>query len=290
MYRISILLAVSLTGLAFPTPCEKMGTGTGLVSNFAAFFEGRPEPVPIFSQTLSFQPLVFGGEGQETGQSDPKPKGEAASHYLVVFGSQSDPPVARRSHTFACLVKARGGPEDRKILETVTISWLPKSLNVAVARVLPEEGVNLDLLPTLKWARDQDTQVSAWGPYRVKKELYDRARSQKARLESGAVSYKAIDLKAPITPPVKPLLKAPLKAPLKSVLQREDHVNCIHAVSDIAGSDLATGTAYGVAASAMVVRHLQPWMINPEQTHPWVIDAIGLKEQPIRFQKEKKGS
>jgi hypothetical protein len=251
MYRISILLAVSLTGLAFPTP---------------------------------------GGEGQETGQSDPKPKGEAASHYLVVFGSQSDPPVARRSHTFACLVKARGGPEDRKILETVTISWLPKSLNVAVARVLPEEGVNLDLLPTLKWARDQDTQVSAWGPYRVKKELYDRARSQKARLESGAVSYKAIDLKAPITPPVKPLLKAPLKAPLKSVLQREDHVNCIHAVSDIAGSDLATGTAYGVAASAMVVRHLQPWMINPEQTHPWVIDAIGLKEQPIRFQKEKKGS
>jgi hypothetical protein len=68
---------------------------------------------------------------------------------------------------------------------------------------------------------------------------------------------------------VKPLLKAPLKAPLKSVLQREEHVNCIHSVSDIAGSDLATGTANGVADSAMVVRHLQPWMNNPEQTHPW---------------------
>ncbi|GEM_PF-6339526 len=35
--------------------CEKMGTGTGLVSKFARFFEGWPEPVPIFSHALSYR-------------------------------------------------------------------------------------------------------------------------------------------------------------------------------------------------------------------------------------------
>jgi hypothetical protein len=45
-----------------------------------------------------------------------------------------------------------------------------------------------------------------------------------------------------------------------------------------------------VAASAMVVRALQPWMINPQETHSWVVDALGLKEQGIRFQNEKKGN
>jgi len=232
---------------------------------------------------LSFQSLE---RGQKPGsQSDPKGQGAAENYYLVVFAAQTDPPVARRSHTFACFVKAGGRLEERKILESLTISWLPKSLNVAVVRALPEEGVNLALLPTLKWARGLDAQVSAWGPFSIKTDLYDRAATQKSRLESGAVSYKAVDLKAPIQPPVKPALKAPLKTALKGVLQREEHVNCIHAVSDISGNDLATGTAHGVAASGMVVRHLQAWMINPEETHPWLIEALGLKEHPIRFQK-----
>src|SRR5262245_12203884 len=246
MNWMSIVLAISLVGLSFQSPERSQ----------------KPDSPP-----------------------DAKGQGSAENYYLVVFAAQSEPPVARRSHTFACFVKAGGRPEERKILESLAISWLPKSLNVAVVRALPEEGVNLALLPTLKWARGLDAQVSAWGPFSIKKELYDRAATQKSHLESGAVSYKAVDLKAPIQPPAKPALKAPLKTALKGVLQREEHLNCIHAVSDIAGSDLATGTAHGVAASGLVVRHLQAWMINPEETHPWLIEALGLKEQPIRFQK-----
>jgi len=209
---------------------------------------------------------VFGGEKREPDSAKPKVKDEAANYYMLVFASQGDPPTARMSHTFACFVKAGGGPNDHTILETITISWLPKSLNVVVRRVLPEEGVNLELLPTLKWARDLDTQVSAWGPYRIKKELYDRAAKQKARLESGAVRFKAIDLKVP--------------------LNRQEHSNCIHAVSDITGEELATGTAHGNAASGMVVRHLRPWMINSEETHKWVSDGLGLKKHTIRVVKE----
>ena len=108
--------------------------------------------------------------------------------------------------------------------------------------------------------------MSAWGPYSIKKDLYDRALKQKARLESGAVLYRAIDLKA--------------------LLNREENCNCIHAVSDIAGDEvLATGTAHGEAASALVVRHLQPWINSPGETHPWVSDGVGLKNQPVHFQK-----
>jgi hypothetical protein len=218
--------------------------------------------------TQSSQAMVFGGEQRETAPGNAKVKGNADNYYLLVFASQSEPPMPRLSHTFACFVKAGGGPDDHKILETITISWLPKSLNVVVGRLLPEEGINLELLPTLKWARGLDTKVSAWGPYRIKKELVDRAEKQKARLESGVVRFKAIDLKAP--------------------LKRQEHSNCIHAVSDIAGDELlATGTAYGEAASGMVVRHLQPWTINPGETHDWVSDGLGLKKHPIRFVKEK---
>jgi hypothetical protein len=32
-----------------------------------------------------------------------------------------------------------------------------------------------------------------WGPYRIRKDLYDRAAAQRAYLESGAVRYKAAD-------------------------------------------------------------------------------------------------
>jgi hypothetical protein len=197
---------------------------------------------------------------------NPKVQGQADKCYLLVFASQGDPPIARLAHTFACFAKAGGGPDDHKILQVVTISWLPKSLNVVVGRLLPEEGINLELLPTLKWARGQDTKVSAWGPFSIKKDLYDRALKQKARLESGAVGYRAIDFKA--------------------LFNREENSNCIHAVSDIAGDEvLAAGTAYGEAASALVVRHFQPWIINPEETHNWVNDRVGLKNQTIRFQK-----
>jgi hypothetical protein len=195
--------------------------------------------------------MVFGGEKREAGPQSAKVQDKADNYYVLVFASQGDTPTARLSHTFACFVKAGGGPDDHKIVESMTISWLPKSLNVVVGRLLPEEGINLEFLPTLKWARGLDTNVSAWGPYSIKKDLYDRALKQKARLESGAVRYKAIDLKA--------------------LLNREQNTNCIHAVSDIAGDAvLATGTAYGEAASGMVVRHLQPWIINPGETHDWV--------------------
>jgi hypothetical protein len=240
MKRINVLLAMAFTGLAFQ--------GLDVCKN------------------PSSPAMVFGEEKPETGPGRALVNDKADNYYIMVLASQGDPPTARLSHTFACFVKAGGGPDDRKILETVTISWLPKSLNVVVARLLPEEGINLELLPTLKWARGLDTKVSAWGPHGIKKDLYDRAVKQKTRLESGAVRYRALDLKA--------------------IFNREENCNCIHAVSDIAGDEiLATGTAFGEAASAMVVRHFQSWILSPAETYTWVSDGVGLKKDSIHFQK-----
>ena len=194
-----------------------------------------------------------------------QPEADADNYYMVVFASQSSPPVPRMSHTFACFIKADDGPDVQKIVETVTISWLPKSLNIVVGRLLPEDGVNLELTPTLKWIAQRRTSVTAWGPYRIKKELYERAVKQKSRLESGSVLYRAIDFKALGT--------------------RGDVSNCIHAVGDLgANGTLVTGVAHGETASAMVVGHLRPWIVDAKETHPWVSEKLDLKKFTIRFQ------
>ena len=69
------------------------------------------------------QSRAYGGAKPESGPGDAKVKGNADNYYLLVFASQSDPPTARLSHSFACFVKAGGGADDHKILETKSISW-----------------------------------------------------------------------------------------------------------------------------------------------------------------------
>jgi hypothetical protein len=186
-------------------------------------------------------------------------------YFVIVFATQGDfLPLPRYAHTFATFVKATGeGPwPDRYAVEAHTISWCPASGDVRVARLGPERGVNLDLSATLRWARSLGAGASRWGPFQVRKELYDRARAQIARLESGAVWYKTID-----------------GGPAPHQVS-----NCIHAVSDIDadGGPLDTGLAFGDEASYLVARHLARWMIDPCRTHEWVYDRLGLRGLPIR--------
>ena len=60
-------------------------------------------------------------------------------------------------------------------------------------------------------------------------------------------------------------------------------LNCIHAVSDIDTDRgrLHAGLARGDAASYGVLRHLERWIIRPEQTQPWVSELLGLARYPI---------
>ncbi len=186
-------------------------------------------------------------------------------YYLLVFGSQRPNVIATPSHTFATFVKvtdaadAPGAP----CLEAHTISWLYRNIEGRhVARLLPEEGVNMDLHTTLRYVLGEGQRVSLWGPYRIEMGLYERAVAQQARLESGEMRYKAVDTGFPA-----------------------DRVaNCIHAVSDLAEGQRRLRIAspgWGESASYFVTLQLADWILDPRQTHDWVAHALGLDDYPI---------
>jgi hypothetical protein len=192
----------------------------------------------------------------------------------VIFGSQRDPNWPQFSHTFATFMKtaANGDPPADQSLDTHTISWLPKRLEIGVLRQVSEPGINLDLQSTLRWATSLKARIFQWGPFEIRQELYERALCQIARLQSGSIGYKAIDW----------------------YLRPRTASNCIHAVSDLDmdRGKLRTGVKRGEQASVLVTRHLLPWMISPATTHDRLSERLGLQNYPIiqrKFDSESLG-
>jgi ABC-type phosphate/phosphonate transport system substrate-binding protein len=185
-----------------------------------------------------------------------EPRQGEPEYYLCVFAFETVPRRAQFSHTFATFIKSSGGS-----VESHTISWLPKSKLIEVARTQSEPGVNLDLDQTLAFARDLKADVYQWGPYRIRPALYERGLRQIERLDGGRIQYKAID----------------------GAWRPDAASNCFHAVSDVDVDDgyLTVDGAYGVPASARVVEHLSHWLIQPGREHPAIDELLGLSGQPI---------
>jgi hypothetical protein len=118
----------------------------------------------------------------------------AEFHYVMIFGSQSRPKQLRYTHTWATFIKAtgEGTSADAYSLESNTISWLPRTLDVKVLRLWPEPGVNLGLDETLRAVYANRESVTMWGPFIVRKELYDRSLEVQRIIASGAPRYRAI--------------------------------------------------------------------------------------------------
>lgn len=179
-------------------------------------------------------------------------------YYLVMFASKQIPwNNPNYSHTFATFVKAttEGLSLDRCRIETVTISWFPATMRIRTLSLRPETGMLLDLPTTFRWAQDNGTRVSMWGPYQIQPELYERSRVRACQLHSGTIRYKLIDR-----------------------LHRPGTVDCIHAVSDmdVDAGLLQSRAAYGDAASFIVLHHFCRWIIHPEVTHDWLIGRLCL--------------
>jgi hypothetical protein len=164
-------------------------------------------------------------------------------YYVTYYSYQSDPLRIRYTHTFAHFVK-----KTPLTTQEQTISWMPASLRIAVLRRRAEQGVNLNLQDTLQLAQSIGARVTAYGPFEITRELYDRAANQIKRLQSGQVQYKCNDRRF-----------------------RGEATNCIHAVSDLGGY-LDTGTQSGNAATDVVVRHLEAFVIR----RPTRVDPTGL--------------
>jgi hypothetical protein len=187
----------------------------------------------------------------------------AAEHYVVIFAYQGPSNRPRHSHTFATFVRSEEDDSAKGYaLETHTISWMPASLNVRPLALFPERGRNLTLDETMKLARSMNARVTAWGPYPIAPELFDKALKRKARLESGAMSYKALDGR----------------------FRGGNVTNCVHAVSDIDPSMplLGSGTIYGEPASAAVVRYFDKWLRPAEQDLAWVMADLKLAPAQLR--------
>jgi hypothetical protein len=192
----------------------------------------------------------------------PAPAGE--SYYVIVFGSQR--PLGRicHTHSFATFVKVTG-PCAEGALPTVqswTISWMPRTLGIHAYRLLPQDGVNLDLDGTLRWAVQDRQRISMWGPYQIDKELFDLALHQIEHLQTDRVRYKAVD----------------------TGFGRQRVSNCIHAVSDLAVDSprLRIGSpGWGEAASFFIARSFSRWLVDPCHTHDWLIDCLGLRAYPL---------
>ena len=201
----------------------------------------------------------------------PVPPGER--YYLLVFSSQSVPKLAKYTHSWATVVRARHpdqgcqGGESPEILAVDTISWMPADLTIEPREFEVEPGVNLSLDQSLQVAVDTDQRISLWGPYEVWHGLYHRFQVQKAFMESGRTGYQCID----------------------SFGEARDGsgCDCIHAVTDMdprydrVRYPLAF---YGDAASRHIVREIMhaPVIIKPRTTHDWLIPALGLDQWPVR--------
>src|SRR4051794_19105911 len=82
-------------------------------------------------------------------------------YYLLLFGSQSTPRVARYTHSWGTVVKAVCLPgQAEPELEVHTISWMPAILDIHPLRFRVEPGVNLTLQRTLEYVLDNNERVS----------------------------------------------------------------------------------------------------------------------------------
>jgi len=188
---------------------------------------------------------------------------EVHEYYMMIFSAQRALNRPKYTHTFATFVKTKGpdAPSEHHLFESHTISWLAAKKKVCLFRLWPERGANLDLTTSLEWALSVQARISMWGPFQIRKAFYDKALVQKARLESGTIQYKVFD------PGYRPAVAS----------------SCIHGLCDIDRDRglLWTWLRYGESASQHIAIFFLPWMISPEQTHPWVGDRLGLADYPI---------
>jgi hypothetical protein len=185
-------------------------------------------------------------------------------HYLWIFSSQSEPKLARYTHTWAAFARLRDGCGPRPF-EAFAISWMPASLQIRPFAIRPEPGVHLDLPTTLRFVHCEGERISVWGPYEISGCLYEHAVRQKAHLESGQVQYRAID----------------------PVIRRDTISDCIHAVSDIASDQTRLKYIetlfFGEAAGRRIAHAYRNrgLLCPPREDLAWAERALGMTCYPI---------
>jgi hypothetical protein len=190
-----------------------------------------------------------------------EPAPPAPRYYVLIFGSDAGELKKGKTHTWATFVKATPAADGKPALESFTISWLPADGTVnAILPLKRECGKNYTLEETLAFACKNKETVALWGPFEVAACAWDSAVAQKARLEGGGVTYRAVD----------------------AFRRRPDRSHCVHAVIDI--DPKLTGTALpplqvGIKGTTKTMDLLTGGSLVPDRckTHDWLIAALGLE-------------
>ena len=189
-------------------------------------------------------------------------------YFVLVFGSETKPRLPRFTHTWSTVVKVTQLPGcAAPTIEAHTISWMPASLEIRPYSPHVEPATNLDLRQSLDETLKHHEQVALWGPYETWYGLYHRFVTQKSYLESGALGYQCTDA-------------------FGEAARLGNGSNCFHALSD---TDPQFDRRqypllfYGQPAALNIVRQIsdRPILIEPTQTHDWLIPALGLDHYPI---------
>src|SRR5439155_25181493 len=88
-------------------------------------------------------------------------------YYMTLFGTQSVPFRTRYTHTWAIFARTAMTPAGEVVVAVDTISWMPATLEIRPLALVPEPGVNISHLETVRWLASFDGRVSAWGPYEI---------------------------------------------------------------------------------------------------------------------------
>ena len=191
----------------------------------------------------------------------------ADEHYFVlIFGSQSKPKVLRHTHTWATFVKAEGEGPDLSTyrLTENTISWLPATMEVHVWDPRPERGVNLALHPTLQAMYANNEHVTLWGPFVIRRELYERSLRISQILASGAAEYRAISNSYD--------------------LLVSDCIHAVAAVDPVFGRSHYPLIRIGKPASRYIARQVMTRSVFDQTLYDnsWLIPRLGLDRYPIQ--------
>jgi hypothetical protein len=187
--------------------------------------------------------------------------------YVMVFGSQTVVRVPRFTHTWVTVVKVTTIPGCADTIDARTISWMPASLVIRPYSRSVEPGVNLGLHETIAEAKKHHEYISLWGPYETWPGFWKRFITQKEFLETGALAYQCSD-------------------GFGEAAQRANGCNCFHAITDMDPEydrQQYPLLFFGNAASRNIVRQIceRPLLIQPGQTHDWLVNALGLDNYPI---------
>jgi len=189
--------------------------------------------------------------------------------YILIFASQSNPKVARRTHTWVVLVRVQQhGGVPKLPIEYHTISWLPATTEVHPLNFRVEKGLNWSLHETLQIVLKNQEQISEWGPYECRPQLYYRTLAQKEFLDSGVIGYQAID-------------------DIGESARKGNGCDCIHAFTDqepLFSRSRYPLSRFGDSASQFIVKQIweRDLLLLPEQTHDWLQEPLGLNPYPIR--------